>query len=567
MVLITSAGGGGGRAHRRLPRLRCDVWTLLALLIAAAVGLPLCAVATLALTPATPIWEHLLQTVLWLYVSHTLWLALGVGMITVLIGVTTAWLVTMYRFPGRSVLSLALLLPLTVPAYVLAFVITDQLEYAGTLQSTLRALFGWRSAADYWFPEIRSLGGAIAVLSLVLYPYVYLLARAAFINHCVDLMDVGRTLGAGPVRSFLTIALPLARPAIVVGATLALLETLNDYGTVSFFAVPTITAGIFDVWLNQGSIAGAAQLAMLLIVLVLGLLWVEQHSRRRQRYWGTTTRTQALRQVTLRKLPAALALLWCLLPVMLGFLLPAAVLLHYAIDSYALTLAQPHFLRYLWNSLGLALGAAAITVGIGILLAYGVRLSRNRALSALSSAATSGYGIPGAVLALGIIGPLAALDNALNALSRDWFSVSVGLLFSGTVATLLFGYGVRFMTIAYRSVAAGMDTITPAIHSAACVLGCRPLATLWRVHAPLLGASIITAVLLVFIDTLKELPLTLILRPFNFETLATYVFQYASDELLEECALGALIIVVAGLPAVLLLHHSMGRSRPSCGNG
>ena len=517
----------------------------------------------LAFTPAAAsIWEHLLQTVLWRYVSHTLWLTLGVGSITMLIGTTTAWLVTMYRFPGSRLLSFALLLPLTVPSYVLAFVITEQLEYASTLQSTLRSVFGWQSSADYWFPEIRSLWGAITVLSLVLYPYVYLLARAAFINQCVSLVEVGRTLGSGPLACFVSISLPLARPAIVVGVTLALMETLNEYGTVSFFAVPTITAGIFDVWLNQGSIAGAAQLAMLVLVLVLVLLWVEYRSRLQQRYWGTTTHTQALAPISLRKFPAALALLWCLLPILLGFLLPSLVLLHYAVESYTVTLAQPHFLRYLWNSIGLALSTAVITVGIGVLLVYGVRLSRNRALSTMSAVATSGYAIPGAVLALGIIFSLAALDKILNALSRDWFNVNVGLFFSGTVIALIFGYGVRFMTLAYRGIAVGAETITPSISGAARVLGCSPLAALWRVHLPLLRASISTAVLLVFIDTLKELPLTLILRPFNFETLATYVYQYASDELLEESALGALIIVVAGLPATVLLHRNIGRSRP-----
>ena len=543
-------------------RLRWDRWTLLTVLLCGFVALPVGTVIATAIGPDDGIWSHLVSTVLPVYAANTLWLMLGVGLGTILIGTSTAWLVTMYRFPGRRMFSFALLLPLAVPSYVLAFVITDQLEYAGTLQRTLRAAFGWESAADYWFPEIRSLGGATLVLSLVLYPYVYLLARAAFVEQCFCLFEASRTLGNGPLRSFLRVAVPMARPAIAVGVALALMETLNEFGTVEFFAVPTFTAGIFDVWMNMNSLVGAAQLAAVLVVFTFGLVLVERAGRRRKRFWSTSTRVRPLPEYPLGGGLGLAAAAWCALPVLLGFVLPAAVLASYSLDFHALTLSDYAFPSYLWNSLKLAAWAAACTAALGLLIAYGVRVSRDPKIRGAAEAATLGYAVPGAVLAVGIMVPLGLFDNSIDALSRRWLGLPLGLLLSGSAAALVIGYVARFMALGYRPIDASFSKVTPSMEGAARTLGHGPAATLWRVHLPLVRPSVIAAALLVFVDTMKELPLTLILRPFNFETLATFVYQYASDELLEECALGALTIVAAGVLPVLLLNLELARSRP-----
>ena len=373
-------------------RFALDGWTLIAAAIGLFVAIPVGSVIFKAIGPSDGIWSHLVSTVLWVYAGNTLWLMLGVGVGTIVIGTSTAWLVTMYRFPGRRVLSWALLLPLAVPSYILAFVITDQLEYAGNVQSALRGVFGWTSPKEYWFPEIRSLGGATVVLSLVLYPYVYLLARAAFIEQSFGLFETSRTLGRGPVASFFTVALPLARPAIAVGVALALMETLNEYGTIDFFAVPTLTAGIFDVWLNMDSTTGAAQLASVLVAFTLVLVVIERTSRSSRRYHDTTTRVQALPEYPLSPARSAAALFWCAVPVALGFVLPACVLGSYAMVFYAETL-EARYLEYVWNSMMLACWAAAIAALAGVALAYGVRLSTRPAMRGLAEFATIGYAV------------------------------------------------------------------------------------------------------------------------------------------------------------------------------
>ncbi len=547
---------GSGRRHFSL-----DGWTLAAAAIGMFVAIPVGSVLLTALGPSDGIWSHLVSTVLPVYVGNTLWLMAGVAAGTIVIGTSTAWLVTMYRFPGRRVLSWALLLPLAVPSYILAFVITDQLEYAGNVQSALRGVFGWTSARDYWFPEIRSLGGAAIVLSLVLYPYVYLLSRAAFIEQSFGLFETSRTLGRGPIASFFSVAVPLARPAIAVGVALALMETLNEYGTIEFFAVPTLTAGIFDVWLNMDSTAGAAQLASVLVAFTLVLVVIERISRRSRRYHDTTTRVQALPEYPLSPARAVAAFSWCAAPVALGFVLPACVLGRYAVGFYAETLEASYF-EYVRNSMMLAVWAAVIAAAAGVALAYGVRLSPRRTMRGLAELATVGYAVPGAVLAVGIMVPLGYFDNAVDSMSRKLFGLPLGLLVSGTATGLVIGYVVRFLALGYRTVDSGLARVTPGIEGAARALGASPARSLVRVHLPIIRPSVVTAVLLVFVDTMKELPLTLILRPFNFETLATFVYQYASDELLEECALGALTIVAAGVVPVMVMSRTITRSRP-----
>ena len=548
-------------AVRRAAWPSIDGWTAAALAVAALVAVPLAAIAYRALDLSDDTLSHLAATVLPVYVSNTLWLMLGVGLGTVVIGSSTAWLVTMYRFPGRRLLSWALLLPLAVPSYVLAFVVTDQLEYAGPIQAALREVFGWTSARDYRFPEIRSLGGAVIVLSLVLYPYVYLLARAAFTEQCFCLFEASRTLGRGPVRSFLRIALPMARPGIAVGVALALMETLNEFGTVDFFAVPTLTAGIFDVWLNMNSPAGASQLAVALVAFTLVLLAVERRARHRGRVHATTTRVRGLPEYSLPRGAAFAAFVWCALPVLLGFVLPAGVLAGYAIEFHDAALGH-EYLVLAGNSVRLAAAAAVLTTALGLVLAYGVRLSRRPGMRAVAEAATVGYAVPGAVLAVGLLYPLGAIDNSVDAVARELFGLSTGLLLSGTIAGLVLGYSTRFMSLSYRTLDAGLERVTPSMDGASRTLGAGPGATLRRIHSPLVRPSLLVAALLVFVDTMKELPLTLLMRPFNFETLATFVYQLASDELLEECALGALTIVAAGVLPVAVISRTITRSRP-----
>ena len=522
---------------------------------------PLLTVVGMAIAPSDDIWRHLAETVLWDYVSTTAILTVGVGIGVTVIGTGTAWLVTMCKFPARGIFNWALLLPLAVPAYVLAFVITDQLEYAGTVQTALRALFGWQNRQDYWFPEIRSLGSAIIVMTLVLYPYVYLLARAAFLEQSVCVIEVSRTLGKGPWRSFFFVALPLARPAIVIGVTLALMETVNDFGTVDFFAVNSFTAGIYDVWLNMNSRSGAAQLATVLLLFVLALISAERWARRGQAFHHTTSKYRALPNYELKGLAAALAFIVCLVPVALGFMLPAGVLTNYAINFYEETLSA-NYLTYAANSLTLAAFTAVLAVAIGVFMAYGVRLSGAKVIRAVTRLASVGYAVPGAVLAIGIVVPLGAFDNALDTLSRTVFGIPTGLLLSGTIAGLVYGYLARFLALSHGTMESSLDKITLSMDGAARTLGHGPAGTLRLVHFPLMRGSLLTATLLVFVDCMKELPLTLILRPFNYDTLATFVYQYASDELLEESALGALSIVIAGILPVILLSVSVIRSRP-----
>ncbi len=542
-------------------RLLLDRWTVGTLLVAVLIATPLVAVFGLALAPSDDVWSHLVSTVLGKYVSTTLFLVLGIGLGTTVIGTGTAWLVTMCRFPGRAVFNWALLLPLAVPAYVLAFVITDQLEYAGNVQSLLRAVFGWTNRQDYWFPEIRSLGGAISVMTLVLYPYVYLLARAAFLEQSVCVLEVSRTLGKGPWQSFFSVALPLARPAIVIGVTLVAMEALNDLGTVEFFAVNTFTVGIYDVWLNMNSRSGAAQLASVMMIFVLALIATERIARRGQRFHHTSTKYRALPSYRLHGIRGACAFIVCLLPVALGFMLPAGVLAAYAAEFYADTLSA-NYLRYAWNSLSLSALAALAAIALGLFMAYGVRLNGGFVVRAATRFASIGYAVPGAILAIGVIFPLGALDNLIDAIGRSVFNASPGLLFSGTIAAIVYGYTVRFQALSYGTLEASLGKVTPSMDGAARTLGLGPAATLSRVHFPLVRGSLLTAGLLVFVDCMKELPLTLILRPFNYDTLATFVFQYASDELLEESALAALTIVAAGIVPVILLSVNIVRSRP-----
>ncbi len=536
-------------------------WTLGTLVITAVVTLPIVAVIFIALTPTDDIWTHLASTVLPLYINTTLALMIGVGTGTLIIGVGTAWLVSMCRFPGKAVFEWALLLPMAMPAYVIAYVYTDLLEYAGPVQVLLRDSFGWTTRLEYWFPEIRSLGGATSMMTLVLYPYVYLLSRAAFMEQSVCVLEASRMLGRGPWKSFFSVALPLARPAIIVGVSLVLMETLNDFGTVDFFAVSTFTLGIYDVWLNMNNVSGAAQLALTLLAFVVALVMAERFARRKRQFGSTTAKYSDLPGYLLVGRRGILATVACSVPIVLGFALPATVLARYAIQHFDSSM-NANFLSFAFNSFMLSALAAGLAIGIGIFMAYGVRLRNERALKVMVRLASLGYAVPGSVLAVGVLVTLGAVDNRVDGFMRETFGISTGLLLSGSIAALTFGYLVRFLAISFSTIEASLGKITPNMDGASRSLGLGPFGTLKRVHIPLIRASVLTAGMMVFVDCMKELPLTVILRPFNFHTLATYVHEYASDEQLGEASLAALSIVGFGIIPVIILSLAITRSRP-----
>jgi iron(III) transport system permease protein len=452
-----------------------------------------------------------------------------------------------------------LFLPMAVPAYVLAYTYTGLLDVAGPVQSELRALTGW-SVQDYWFPAVRSLGGAIAMMTLVLYPYVYLLARAAFLEQSVCVLEIGRTLGNGPWSGFFRLALPLARPAIATGVALAVMESLGDFGTVQYFAVDTFTTGIFRTWLGLGNPAAAAQLAAILLVFIAACIVVERRSRRGARFHHTSTRYRPLPRYPLRGAKALAATIACGLPIVLGFVVPAGQLAVWAFGGDgALNRA---FVAVAANSLILAGVTALCAVVLAVLLAYGLRLGASRFQYAATRLAGLGYAVPGSVVAVGVLVPFAWTDNAIDAWTRAHLGVSVGLVLSGTIVALVFAYLVRFLAIAFNTVEASLAKVTPSMDAAARSLGKSPAETLWRVHLPMVGGSLLTAGLLVFVDVMKELPATLIMRPFNFDTLAVKAFELASDERLSEAALPALAIVAVGIGPVIVLSRAIARARP-----
>jgi len=543
-----------------LRRPRPSGWSLLTMAVAGLVSLPVLVILARIPVDTGGVWPHLASTVLPDYVRNTLALMLAVGVLTAVIGVGTAWLVTMHRFPFARVFEWALLLPLAVPAYVMAYVYTDLLSYAGPVQALLRDATGW-GFGDYWFPRIRSLPGAALMLGLVLYPYVYLLSRAAFLEQSVCVLEVSRTLGCGPWRSFRAVALPLARPAIVSGLALVLMETIADYGTVQYFGVPTFTTGIYRTWFGLGEPVAAAQLSGVLLLFVASLIGLERLSRGQAKYHHTTRRYQPLTPRRLTGGRAVAAVLACALPLVLGFLIPAGRLLYLTLvagDAYW----GERFIPYATNSLTLAVITAAIAVLVALILAYGVRQRPTLPNRAAIRTAALGYAVPGSVIAVGVLIPFAALDNAVDAFMRARFGVSTGLILTGTIAALVFAYLVRFLAVSYNAVESSLGKISPSLDDAARTLGRSSRSTLWHVHAPLMRGGILTAALLVFVDVMKELPATLIVRPFDFDTLAIRVFRLASDERLAEASTAALTIVLVGVLPVILLSRAIAKARP-----
>jgi iron(III) transport system permease protein len=529
--------------------------------VAALLALPVIVVVLNVFAPSSGTWAHLAATVLPEYVANSLGLLAGVAYGVVTIGVTSAWLTTMCQFPGRRLLEWGLLLPMAVPAYVMAYAYTDLLQFAGPVQTALRAWMDW-GPGDYWFPDVRSLTGAVAMLSFVLYPYVYLLARAAFLEQSESMLEVAHASGYGAWRTFAHVALPLARPGIVAGTALALMETLADFGTVSYFGVHTFTTGIYRAWFSLGDHVAAAQLSAMLLGFVIVVLLAERLSRGRAVFHNTTQRTRLPYPYRLGGLKGFVAFTACFIPLALGFFVPVAILLDHALTSEGAGFG-PRYLDFTFNTVTLALCTAALAVVLALLVGYAARTSRSRWVGTAHRIAGLGYAVPGAVIAVGVLIPVTRLDHALSGLVEWITGAPSGLILTGGIAALVYAYLVRFFALSLQTIDAGLAKVTPNMDAAARSLGLGPAATLVRVHAPLLWRSTVVASLLVFVDVMKELPATFVMRPFNFDTLAVQAFNFASDERLAEASAAGLTIVAAGLLPILLLSRFMLRERSS----
>ncbi len=560
MQPVSGAAPAGAAAFSPPRTIRFRFLPAVFALLCALFAIPLLTLFSSLGSSTDGVWQHLAETLLLDYVLDSLLLMTGVGILVLVIGVLPAWLVTMTRFPGSSVLEWALVLPLAVPAYIIAYTYTGMLDVAGPVQSAIREFFDLRYG-EYWFPSIRSMGGAITMLALVLYPYVYLLSRMAFLEQSVCVLEVSRTLGASPTRAFFRVAIPLARPAIIAGLSLVLMETLADYGTVQYFGISVFTTGIFRTWFGMGSSVAAAQLSMVLLLFVLSLILLEQWSRRQARYHHTSTRYSALTRSKLRGWKAAAALLYCLLPVTIGFLIPLIQLCIWSVQTWDL-IDKSAFLTLFLNSIKLASITAVIGLSLALLIVYGKRIYPSALVRSGFRVLSLGYAIPGTVIAIGVLIPLAWFDNTLDTLMRERFGIVTGLLLSGTLFAVVFAYLVRFLPVAMNTLDAGMGKIKTSMDDAGRSMGLNSLQVLRRIHLPMLKGSLLTASLLLFVDVLKELPATLILRPFNFNTLAIRTYELANQERLAEAASSALMIVLAGILPVILISYSISRSRP-----
>ncbi|MFK7901453.1 MAG: ABC transporter permease [Nitratireductor sp.] len=514
--------------------------------------LPVIGIAWKATGDSKDVWPHLIQFVLPSSALTTLALLVGVGMLVLLFGSTTAWLVSRYDFAFKKTYSWALVLPLAMPTYLSAYAYVEFLDFTGPIQTFIRSLGGFTSARDYWFPDIRSTTGAVFLISLVLYPYVYLPTRLSFKMQNNALLDVGRILGAGPIKLFLKVALPAARPALVVGLLLALMETLNDIGAVEYLGVRTLTFSIYDTWLNRSSLAGASQIALILLAIIVLFLHIEKRMRARQNYSDTRGKIINNEPIKLHGLKSGLASLWCFLPILLGFIIPVLQMLEFAFAPYADAL-NPDFYAAAYNSVLVAICTALVCTFCAFILVYSVRRTSSKKLASLQRAASFGYAVPGTILALGLLAIIAQFDNFLDGLLQNWFNIKMGLLFSGSIFILIYAGSVRFLTIAIGSIESGYSKISSNLSYASRTLGRSEWQSLKEIDLALLRPAFGMAILLVCVDSMKELSATLLLRPFNFNTLSTYVYELASRALFEEAAIASLLIVIIGLVPVYLL--------------
>jgi iron(III) transport system permease protein len=536
---------GGSRGEGR--------WLVAALFIAALVAAPVVALIVIASQGSGDLWPHILRNVFPTTISDTFILLAGVGVIVMVLGTGLAWLLTAYDFPGRRIFEWALLLPLAVPTYIVAYAYLDLMHPIGPIQTGLRNLLGLTDPRALWFPEVRTMAGCIFLLGFVLYPYVYLSTRAMFLMQAGSILEVARTLGAGRRRVFFKVALPLARPAIAVGTSLALMEALNDIGASEFLGVQTMSVSIYATWINRSNLPGAAQIALFLLLIVVSLILLERWARRNQRYVSMAQRT---RRATPRKLTgsrAALAVLIASAPVLIGFVLPAGYLAHEAWQRIMFAGISTSILNEIANTMGFAAMATALAIVLGFIVAYTARLSRGALAGTLLRVSSLGYAIPGTVLAIGLLAPLSAFDNMLGD-GLEYLGVNVpGLILTGSGAALIYAYAVRFMAISAGGVESGLAKLSPSLDHASRTLGQTAGGTIRRVHLPLLRPALGAAALLIFVDCMKELPATLLLRPLNFETLATHLYAEASRGAYEDGSIAALCIVLFGLIPVILL--------------
>lgn len=537
-------------------------WNFITLFIAFLVSVPVLTVAANIFVPSGDIWQHLASTVLADYLTNSIWLMIGVGTGVFFIGVGTAWLVTMCRFPGSRWFNWMLILPMAVPAYLMAYTYTDFLAFTGPFQSTLREITGW-GLGDYWFPNVRSLNGAILMMSFVFFPYVYLLTRAAFLEQSSSLLEAGRSLGATPFQSFYKIALPLARPSIAAGMALVLMETLNDFGTVDYFGVQTFTTGIYRTWFGLGERAAAAQLAAFLLLFILILILLERWSRNKMNTKQEATgQYKQLFVYHLSGWKAWASTFFCAVPVLIGFIIPVAILAEMLFSNFELAI-DSRFFQYSFNTVLVAVLAGMLALGVALVMAYGARLNPNWLTKVSTRIGSMGYAIPGSVIAVGILIPFGWIDNTIDSWFREHIGISTGLLLSGTIFALIFAYVVRFLAVAFNTVEASLGNITQSMDEAAEGMGYGFGRILRKIHMPMMSGSLFAAVMLVVVDVIKELPATIIVRPFNFDTLAVQVYRLASDERLAESSGAALAIVLVGLVPVIILSRSITKTRKS----
>lgn len=533
------------------------LWSVVVVIgVAALVLAPLVSLARIATGGEATLWAQLIADVLPAALVDTGLLLAGVAMLTGITGIGTAWLVTAHRFPGRDVLAWLLPLPLAVPAYITAYIYVEIFDAAGPVQMALREVFGFTSRADYWFPEIRSIPGCILVMSAVLYPYVYIASRAMFLTQSASMIEVARTLGANRFKLFRVIAIPLARPALAVGLSLAMLEALNDIGASEYLGVRTLTVSVFTTWLNRGSLAGAAQIACVMLAVVLLLIALERFGRRHRRYALSTRRPRITQPARLPAASGWLAAFACALPVMLGFILPVGFLIREVARRGLTDQIDASFVTHLFTTLGLSSVASVATIALGIVLVTASRLARMPVTKAALAVSGIGYAVPGTVLALGLLTPLVALDTQIGALWRTLTGERLGLILMGSAAGIVIAYVIRFLPIATGSLSAGLDRVSPSLEDAGRILGAKPRELVLRIQIPLLRPALASAALLVFVDCIKELPATLLLRPLNTETLATLVYGHASRGSFEDGSLAALVIILVGLLPVMQLVRS-----------